>query len=117
MFWVQGSALQHFHPLRFEEALKVNVHSNWDVNVIELNDVLEVLEVLKVEQKVRVEKLELEDTGHPVTKESHSEVRDLHCHSEHTYSIHMPADRTAIIQLNVVGEWASNLDHSSWDPD
>ena len=72
-------------PLRFEKALKVNVHSDWDVNMIELNDVPEVLEV---ERKVRVEKLELEDIGHPVAKESHSEARDLHCHSEHVQHPH-----------------------------
>ena len=33
------------------------------------------------------------------------------------YRIHMPADHTAIIQLNVTREWASNFGHSSWDPD
>jgi len=82
------------------------------MNVIELNDVLKVLEV---EQKVRVEKLELEDMsscGKGVIQR-----RGICTVTASTYSIHMPADHTAIIQLNVVGEWASNLDHSSWDPD
>ena len=44
--------------------------------VIELNDVLQALEVLL---EVRVGKLGLEGIGLPEAKESHLEVRDLHC--------------------------------------
>ena len=81
--------------------------------MIELNDVLEVLEV---PQELWVGKLGLEGIGHPGAKESRSEARNLHCPPS-TYSVHMPADHTIVTQLNVIREWASNLGHSSWDPD
>ena len=54
---------------------------------IELNDILQVLEV---PPEVRVGKFGLEGIGHPEAKESPSEVRNLHCPTEHVQH-HMPA--------------------------
>ena len=79
--------------------------------MIELDDVPLVLEVLP---EVWMGKLGLEDIGPPEAKESHSEARDLHCHTEHVQHPH--ADHTSVTQLNVIGEWTSNLGHSSQDP-
>ena len=81
--------------------------------MIELNDVPEVLDVL---QQVQVGELGLEGIVHPGARESHSD-RGICTVLSSTYNIHMPVDDTSVTQLNVIGEWTSNLGHSSWDPD
>ena len=52
---------------------------------IELNDILQVLEV---PPEVRVGKFGLEGISHPEAKESPSEVRNLHCPTEHVQHPH-----------------------------